>query len=47
LYHHIFECEKKEGTQWFIDKDHIAYLGKEFKKAELVLLVGDDSYVQE
>jgi len=38
LYHSIFKYEREYGVEWFTDKDHIAYLGKEFKKAELVLL---------
>ena len=35
LYYTIFEYEKKHSCRWFERKDHIAYLGKELKKAEL------------
>lgn len=47
IYHQIFKQEKMEGVVWFSEKDHMAYLGKELKKAEISLLAGDDSYVQE
>ena len=46
LYYTIFEYEKKHGVKWFERKDHIAYLGKELKKAELALS-GKENYVQE
>jgi len=47
LYHAIFQYEKKNSLQWFQDKSHIAYLGKELKKAELALSLGQNSYFQE
>ena len=47
LYEGIFRCEKKHGVQWFKDKGHCAYLGKELKKAELALVLGQNSYFQE
>ena len=46
LYFSIFEYEMKHGSEWFRRKDHIAYLGKELKKAELAL-TRKEEYVQE
>ena len=46
LYYSIFEYEKKYNCEWFLRKDHVAYLGKELKKAELALLNKED-YLQE
>ena len=46
LYFFIFEYEKKNKHRWFSRKDHIAYLGKELKKAENALLK-NEAYVQE
>lgn len=46
LYLTIFEYEKKHQLKWFSRKDHIAYLGKELKKAESALS-GKEAYVQE
>jgi hypothetical protein len=46
LYVTIFEYEKKHQLKWFSRKDHIAYLGKELKKAEYGLL-GKENYLQE
>ena len=37
IYHTIFTYEKKHKWEWFKNKDHIAYLGKELKKAEWAL----------
>jgi len=37
LYHRIFEYERTHEIEWFKSKDHIAYLGKELKKAEVAL----------
>ncbi len=37
IYHSIFQAEKKEGVEWFKSKDHMAYLGKELKKAEYAI----------
>ena len=47
VYEGIFKYEKKYKLQWFKDKGHIAYLGKELKKAELALVLGQNSYFQE
>ena len=47
LYEGIFKFEQKHKCQWFKDKGHIAYLGKELKKAELALVLGQNSYFQE
>lgn len=46
IYYTIFEYEKKHKFKWFTRKDHVAYLGKELKKAELAL-AGKEEYVQE
>ena len=47
LYDTIFKYEKKYSLKWFVEKTHIAYLGKELKKAELALTLGQTSYFQE
>ena len=47
VYHAIFQYEKKNKVQWFEDKSHIAYLGKELKKAEMALVMGHNAYFQE
>ena len=47
LYDTMFQYEKKHGVQWFQDKSHIAYFGKELKKAELALVLGNNAYFQE
>ncbi|MFT5206425.1 MAG: hypothetical protein ACI9CF_000163 [Candidatus Omnitrophota bacterium] len=46
IYHTLFESEKQEPQAWFTNKEHIAYLGKELKKAE-VALAGNTEYIQE
>ncbi len=46
LYYTIFEYEKKYRLKWFTRKDHLAYLGKELKKAEFAL-TAKKLYVQE
>src|SRR5689334_6342572 len=46
LYYTIFEYENKHQLKWFSRKDHAAYLGKEFKKAEIALL-RKENYLQE
>ena len=46
LYYTIFTYEKKHHVEWFTRKDHIAYLGKELKKAELALK-NQEEYIQE
>jgi hypothetical protein len=47
IYEAIFKHEKKTGVEWFTDKSHIAYLGKELKKAHLSLALGSNAYYQE
>ena len=47
IYNAIFDYEKKNNLQWFTEKSHIAYLGKELKKAEIALALGNSSYYQE
>src|SRR3989344_1056646 len=37
IYFAIFKYEEENNVQWFTRKDHIAYLGKELKKAEISL----------
>lgn len=46
IYNGIFEYSSKHRKNWFKKLDHAAYLGKELKKAEMVLAAGKD-YVQE
>lgn len=45
IYHTLFRHEHRLGP-WLTEKDHIAYLGKELKKAELALEHGSN-YLQE
>ncbi len=47
MYHALFEYEKKHNLTWFTEKQHIAYLGKELKKAEIALALGNTGYYQE
>ncbi|MEK6960536.1 MAG: hypothetical protein AABX47_05145 [Nanoarchaeota archaeon] len=47
LYDTIFRYENSNGLSWFTNKQHIAYLGKELKKAELALAMGNKGYYQE
>lgn len=47
VYEGIFQYEKKHGHKWFSDKGHIAYLGKELKKAEYALTRKANDYIQE
>ena len=47
VYDAIFTYEKKYKLHWFQEKDHIAYLGKELKKAELALAMGQNAYYQD
>jgi len=47
VYNAIFKYEKDHNIVWFQEKTHIAYLGKEFKKAEIALLSGHSDYLQE
>ncbi|OGX24373.1 MAG: hypothetical protein A2787_02955 [Omnitrophica WOR_2 bacterium RIFCSPHIGHO2_01_FULL_48_9] len=47
LYVGILDYEKKHHCEWFKDKTHIAYLGKELKKVEIALATGSNAYFQE
>ena len=47
IYNAIFEYEKEHNLNWFNEKQHIAYLGKELKKAEIALSLGNTGYYQE
>lgn len=47
VYEGIFAYEKKHQRRWFLDKGHAAYLGKELKKAEIALTLGQNNYFQE
>ena len=47
IYQAMFEYEQEHQVQWFKEKTHIAYLGKELKKAELALANGSKDYLQE
>ena len=47
VYYTILQTEKKSKTEWFKEKTHLAYLGKELKKAELALSMGQNAYFQE
>ena len=44
IYTKLFEHEEKNRLKWFTRKDHIAYLGKELKKAEIALALGTEYY---
>jgi hypothetical protein len=46
IYHNIFKDMFNETFHWFTIPDHMAYLGKELKKAEICLVNGSD-YNQE
>lgn len=47
IYNAVFNEQKKNKLEWFKEPTHIAYLGKELKKAELCLALGANSYFQE
>ena len=47
LYNGIFAYEQKNNLKWFTQKQHMAYLGKELKKAEIALVTGNSGYYQE
>ena len=47
IYNSLFEYEKKHNLKWFTEKQHIAYIGKELKKAEIALALGNSGYYQE
>lgn len=47
VYCAIFRFEKEHKVEWFKTKEHIAYLGKELKKAEIAMAMGIKDYFQE
>ncbi len=47
IYTAMFDYEKEHNFQWFTEKQHIAYIGKELKKAEIALALGNTGYYQE
>lgn len=47
VYEGIFGYERKHHKQWFSDKAHAAYIGKELKKAEIALVLGQNNYFQD
>lgn len=47
IYNAIFKYEKDHNVVWFEEKTHIAYFGKELKKAEWALVTGNSGYFQE
>ena len=47
VYEGIFRHEDKYKLTWFKNKGHAAYLGKELKKAEIALALGQNNYFQE
>ena len=47
IYYALFAFEKKHNLSWFTEKQHIAYIGKELKKAEIALALGNSGYYQE
>jgi len=47
IYDAIFKYEYTNKLEWFTEKSHIAYLGKELKKAEIALAMGNSAYYQE
>ena len=44
IYNEIFKYEREHKLEWFNEPEHIAYLGKELKKAELSLVLGSPYY---
>ncbi len=47
VYGAIFDYERRHHLNWFQEKTHIAYLGKELKKAEIAMAIGVKDYFQE
>lgn len=47
IYAAMFDYERAHKVEWFREKTHSAYLGKELKKAELALVLGNSAYFQE
>jgi len=46
IYVAMFKFDEQHNKKWFTVPDHIAYIGKELKKAEICLALGTE-YVQE
>ncbi len=44
IWHMLFSYEEQNKKEWFTVKDHIAYIGKELKKAEVALVMGTTYY---
>ncbi len=44
IFSAIFKYDRENNTKWFNVMDHAAYLGKELKKAELALAIGNEYY---
>lgn len=47
IYTALFEYDKKHKYGWFTENQHSAYIGKELKKAEIALALGNNGYYQE
>ncbi len=47
IYHTLLSYEKRYKKNWFREKTHLAYIGKELKKAEWALVTGNNAYYQE
>lgn len=47
VYEGLFRYEEKQKRSWFKSKGHAAYIGKELKKAEIALTLGQNNYYQE
>ena len=47
VYNAVFTYEKDHNLNWFNEKQHSAYIGKELKKAEIALVMGNSGYYQE
>ncbi len=47
VYTTLFNYEKEHNFKWFNEKQHLAYIGKELKKAEIALTLGNSGYYQE
>ena len=44
IFSAIFKYDRDHNKNWFNVMDHAAYLGKELKKAEMSLAIGNDYY---
>ena len=47
IYHTLLSYEKRYKKNWFREKTHLTYIGKELKKAEFALVTGNNAYYQE